>query len=159
MTIYFLAAALSTLFWNEAAKKWGKRKSLYASMTLATLAFIGSFYLSGDSFQWFYLICFLSGFALGGDLVLLPSLLADVVGNKTELRNMNFSLWQFINKAALAMTSGLLFLVLPQLANNQNTAYFSAVLYWSYALIPCMIKVMALIILYLSPIDLGSTRK
>lgn len=159
LTIYFLAAALSTLFWNEGAKKWGKRNSLYASMILATFAFIGSFYLSEDSFYWFYIICFLSGLALGGDLVLLPSLLADVVGNKTELRNMNFSLWQFINKAALAMTSGLLFLFLPQLANNQNAAYSSAVLYWSYALIPCMIKVVALIILYLSPIDLGSKRK
>jgi GPH family glycoside/pentoside/hexuronide:cation symporter len=159
LAIYFSAAGVSTLFWNGVSKKWGKRKSLYSSMLLAIFSFMGSFYLTVESANWFTFICFLSGFALGGDLVLLPSLLADVVGAKTELRNMNFSLWQFINKMALGMTSGFLFLFLPQLAGNQTQAYSSAVLRWSYALIPCMIKMMAIIILYMSPIDLGREKK
>ena len=159
LTTYFLAAAMSTFFWNAVSKKWGKRQTLYTSMALAIFSFIGSYYLTTESAHWFFLICFLSGFALGGDLTLLPSLLADVVGTKTELRNMNFSLWQFINKTALAMTSGFLFLFLPHLDGNQTQAYSPSVLHWSYALIPCMIKMMAMIILYVSPIDLGREKK
>ncbi len=159
LTTYFLAAAVSTLFWNMVSKKCGKRQTLYASMFLAIFSFIGSYYITAESANWFFLICFLSGVALGGDLTLLPSLLADVVGTKTELRNMNFSLWQFINKTALAMTSGCLFLFLPHIDGNQTQAYSSSVLHWSYALIPCMIKLMAIIILYASPIDLGRERK
>ena len=73
--------------------------------------------------------------------------------------NMNFSLWQFINKTALAITSGLLFLFLLHLEGNPTQAYSSSVLLWSYALIPCMIKMIAMIILYMSPIDLGREKK
>lgn len=159
LATYFLAAAWSTFFWNVVSKKCGKRKTLYASMFLAIFSFIGSYYLTTESAHWFFLICFLSGFALGGDLTLLPSLLADIVGTKTELRNMNFSLWQFINKTALAMTSGFLFVFLPHLDGNQTQAYSPSVLHWSYALIPCIIKMMALIIIYVSPIDLEREKK
>ena len=156
---YFLAAAFSAVFWPVVSKKWGKRNTLYLSMSLAILSFMGTFYLTQQCADLFYLVCFFSGFALGGDLVLLPSLLADGVADKLDSRNMTFSLWHFINKTALALTTGLLFLFLPALSGSQVSPYSPVVLQWSYAIIPCVMKVVAVIILYISPLDKGREKK
>ena len=91
--------------------------------------------------------------------MLLPSLLADGVADNLDSRNMTFSLWHFINKTALALTTGLLFLFLPALSGSQVSPYSPVVLQWSYAIIPCVMKVVAVIILYISPLDKGREKK
>lgn len=154
--IYFVAAALSTLIWPLISKKIGKKNTMLIAMMIAIASFIWAFFLGADNAHYFYIICVASGFALGADMVLLPALLADIVGDNKEVASQSFGLWQAISKTSLALAAGISLPLLSFLGYNQQADDSHGSLIWlsvCYAIIPCAIKLVALILLLLSPLD------
>jgi len=93
-------------------------------------------------------ICVLSGMALGADLALPPSIMADrVTQQKTQGEaTQYYALLAFIPKAAIAIASGVSFLILDHLgfvAGADNAPKVMYGLITLYALIPCLIKLSA----------------
>ena len=89
-----------------------------------------------------------SGMALGADLALPPSILADrVTKQKTESEaTQYYALIAFIPKTAIAIASGVSFLILDHLgfvAGEQNSPEVLDGVITLYALIPCLIKLCA----------------
>jgi Na+/melibiose symporter-like transporter len=96
----------------------------------------------------FFVICALSGLALGGDLALAPSLLADVIeeeeGGQGRAAGAYFGIWNFLNKMNLALAAGLALPLLAWLGYRPGTgAEGIGALSVTYALIPSALKLAA----------------
>lgn len=154
LLLYFLSGAALMAVWVKAAKHIGKERAWLASMILAIATFIWAFFLQpGDIWQ-FAIVCVLSGMALGADLALPPSILADRVSAQKDEANATqyYAALAFIPKLALALASGSAFLLLDHFAfqasaENSDAALQTLILL--YALIPCLIKAGAAGYLYL----------
>ena len=120
LALYFLAAAASLPLWVRLSQRDGKLRAWLAGMVVAVAVFAWAGLLgSGEVFA-YGAICVLSGLALGADLSLPPSLLADQIarsrgaGRSAPLAaGACFGWWNFVTKANLAFAAGL---ALPLLA-------------------------------------------
>jgi len=117
--------------------------------------FVWAFFLGAGDLVPFVIICALSGAALGADLALPPSLLADVMdGDAREAASAKsgayFGLWNFVTKLNLALAAGITLPLLsalgyvPGATDGSSTASLSAV----YALLPVALKVGAVVLLW-----------
>lgn len=162
LAVYFLAAVVSAPCWSWVSRKFGKRNTLVAAMVLAMGSFVWAFTLGAGDATLFYVICVLSGFAIGADMILLPSLLADVMQGQDEQGSTSFGLWHALSKWSLALAAGI---SLPLLAAfgyqpaTAQTASTQQIVSIAYAIVPCAIKAMALTILLVSPLDKPTDRK
>ena len=75
---YFLFAILGVPFWTYISKKFGKKKTWVSSLILSALFFIFVLFLSEGDIQFFIIISCITGFCLGADLIIPPSIQADV---------------------------------------------------------------------------------
>lgn len=146
--LYFIAGAALMAVWVKLADKIGKKRAWLASMLLAVATFIWAFFLEPGDVVAYGIICVLSGMALGADLALPPSILADrVTEQKTEAEaTQYYALIAFIPKTAIAIASGVSFLILDHLgfvAGEQNSPEVLEGVITLYALIPCVIKLCA----------------
>ena len=155
LVIYFISAAAAMPFWSFLCRRTGKRKSLCIAMVTAIVSFVWVYRLGAHDSYSFMLICMLSGIALGGDLTILPSLLADVVSQNQRTGGLEFGIWNFISKFTLALAAGisLPFLYYLGYVPGASTARGLFALSFGYALLPCLFKCLALGLLLLSPID------
>ncbi len=123
LALYFLAAAAGLPLWTRLSQRIGKLRAWLAGMALAVAVFAWAGLLgSGDLFA-YACICALSGLALGADLTLPPSMLADLLARGRDGRaparacaleaGACFGWWSFVTKANLALAAGL---ALPLLA-------------------------------------------
>lgn len=146
--LYFIAGAVFMAVWVKLADKLGKEPAWLVSMLLAIATFIWAFSLQPGDIIAYGIICVLSGMALGADLALPPSILADrVTRQKTENEaTQYYALIAFIPKTAIAIASGISFLILDHLgfvAGTQNSPEVMQGLITLYALVPCLIKLIA----------------
>jgi len=146
--LYFIAGATLMAIWVKLADKIGKERAWLASMLLAVVTFIWAFFLQPGDVTAYGMICVLSGMALGADLALPPSILADrVTRQKTEAEaTQYYALIAFIPKTAIAIASGISFLILDHLgfvAGTENSPEVMQGLATLYALVPCLIKLIA----------------
>ena len=154
LLLYFLTGALAMGFWKNLSRRLGKYKSWCLSNILAVSGFCGAFFLgSGDA--WAYgAICIVSGFALGADLTLPPSILADQIhaNNNNAYAGTHYALLAFCTKFSLALASALALPALdaagfkPQIANTQTAL---STLATTYALVPSLLKLASAGLLYL----------
>jgi Na+/melibiose symporter-like transporter len=79
LVLYFVAAAASLPIWLRVSQRIGKLRAWLASMGLAVAVFAWAGLLGSGDLVAYGLICVLSGLALGADLALPPSLLADLL--------------------------------------------------------------------------------
>ena len=126
-------------------------------MGLAVAVFAWAGVLGAGDIRAYGLICGLSGFALGADLALPPSLLADLLARPVEARDAPratsgaaFGWWNFVTKANLALAAGL---ALPLLAvfgysPGSREADAVAALATVYALVPLALKLAAMALLW-----------
>jgi Na+/melibiose symporter-like transporter len=156
---YFAAGAAGLPMWVWFSRRAGKGRSWFVAMILSIVAFVWAFLLGPASVYSYLVICVMSGIGLGADLALPPSILADVIDHD-EARGAGrnegayFGLWSLTTKLNLALAAGM---ALPLLqwfgyvprATNSATALF--VLAAVYALLPCALKALAALALYLSP--------
>ena len=117
LVLYFLAAALSLPLWVAISRRVGKLRGWLAGMVLAIAVFAWAGMLGSGDLWAYAVICVLSGAALGADLSLPPSILADLLARSApagESRaGASFGWWNFVTKANLALAAGL---ALPLLA-------------------------------------------
>jgi len=143
---YFLAGAAGTPLWVRLAARIGAARAWAAAMVLALLTFTGAAWLGPGDGVAFELVCLLSGLALGADLVLPPVLLAAAIGPQRD-PGVPFGVWTLLGKLATALSA----LALPAL---QWAGYQPGLrgggrsLVLAYAALPCLLKLVALALLF-----------
>lgn len=150
LVMYFAAGAAGMPLWLVAARRYGKAGAWLLGMALSIAAFVWAFWLQPGDVTAFFVICALSGLALGADLALPPALLADAIDDD-ELAGMArsegayFGLWHLLSKANLALAAGLGLPLLAALGYTPGTTSSEGLLALSavYALVPCALKLAA----------------
>ena len=143
--LYFVSGAALMSVWVKLAAKLGKEKAWLISMLLAVATFIWAFFLEPGDVVAYGIICVLSGMALGADLSLPPSIVADrVTRQKTQSEaTQYYALLAFIPKTAIAIASGVSFIILNHLGFTPGADNSPAVMHGLvtlYALVPSLIK-------------------
>ncbi len=146
--IYFLTGATGMPLWLALSRRLGAPAAWLVAMGLACAVFIWAFSLSTGDVVSYGIICALSGLALGAELALPPAILSILIDRHGAegQTSVHFSLLSFLSKIALAAGSFIAFALLGASAfvpAAANTATSLAVLGWTYALLPCVIKATA----------------
>ena len=148
LILFFLSAAFSAPFWTRWAEHYGALQVLRISMLVSILSFVWAYNLNAGEVIAFSIICFATGLSLGADMTILPAIFAQRLAKTKHDPNTGFGIWNFSNKLALAFTAGIL-LPLMEFAGFETKDMRSnlsrEVLTISYALVPCGLKIFALI--------------
>ncbi|RHZ98451.1 sugar:cation symporter [Cereibacter sphaeroides] len=155
LLLFFLAAAVSAPGWSRMAQHVGARRALLAGMALSVVAFIFAFTLDAGDVVAFALICAASGAALGADMVLLPAIFARHLAQSGAGEATAFGLWSFASKLALALAAATLLPLLQRAGfepGSGGPAEALMLLSVLYALVPCGLKAIAILLLLATPI-------
>lgn len=150
---YFLSGAASMLLWQTLSRRMGKLQAWAASMGLSVLTFVWAIFIGEGDIAAYTAICLLSGLALGADLALPASILADhIARSRSEgAASRLYAVMALFTKGALALATGL---TLPALglAGYQPgvplTAQTALALSIAYAALPCLLKLATMIWLW-----------
>ncbi|MBM3617875.1 MAG: MFS transporter [Alphaproteobacteria bacterium] len=152
LALYFFSGALGMPIWRWVEKHRGKRIAWASAMALSIVAFLWAFGLGVGDMVGYALVCIASGLALGGEMALPPSLLADRISSTGDEAQtpLLFGFAGFIGKASLALASGI---ALPFLSiqgyvpGQENSPESITQLAAAYTILPCIIKTLALLLL------------
>lgn len=152
---YFLAGAAGMPLWLRLSRRWGKRRAWGVGMGLACAGFVWAALLGPGDVAAFTLVCLLSGLALGADLALAPSLIADLIdaGPEAAAGGSYFGVYSLLSKLSLALGAGValpLVQVLGYDPARPDPAGLDA-LAAVYALLPCLLKALAAALLLRAP--------
>lgn len=158
LLLYFIAGAAGMPFWVNLAARAGKVRAWLLAMVMAVAAFVWAWFLGAGDAAAFAVVCALSGFAFGADLALPASLLADLIDDDEDDRGRPdgayFGLWHLLEKLALALAAGITLPLLQWLGYQPGSAAGTgSALSLVYALLPCVIKLSAAVLLALTVID------
>jgi GPH family glycoside/pentoside/hexuronide:cation symporter len=147
LALYFIAGAAGMPLWVKLSARVGKPNAWLAAMLVAIVSFVWASRLGAGDTTAFTIICVLSGIALGADLALPPSLLADVIGRRgrMEATGSYFGLWTLATKLNLALAAGIALPLLSALGyapGGRDHAALAA-LAIVYAFVPCVLKLAA----------------
>jgi GPH family glycoside/pentoside/hexuronide:cation symporter len=146
--LYFISAAAAMPAWVRLSARYGKIAAWAVAMIASIVAFAGVATLGEGDRIAFATICVLSGFALGADLALPPSLLADIIGRPGAAGGAGayFGAWTLATKLNLALAAGVALPLLAALGYSpgQSGADGLAALSIVYAIVPCVLKLVAL---------------
>ncbi len=151
--VYFLSGALSLPLWLNLVRAHGLAKSWLIGMALAIMSFGSVVFLGpGDEIA-FLVICLASGIALGADLVVPAALLnrvIDQLGHRGRAEGLYLGWWNLASKLNLALAAGL---CLPLLSYwgyspGTQTAEGLRALSLAYGVLPCVLKLLALAVLF-----------
>jgi len=148
---YFLAGALAMPLWLMLAARLGKVAAWGVGMVLAVLAFSWAASFGAGDRVAFLIVCIASGVALGADLALPPALLADAIekANAREQTGSYFGIWTFATKANLALAAGLALPVVSAFDYRSGEPSSNvAALTLAYTVLPCVLKLAALVLLW-----------
>ncbi|MGJ8583791.1 MAG: MFS transporter [Marinosulfonomonas sp.] len=149
---FFLAAAAAAPLWTRLAQRFGAMKVLTVGMLLSILGFAWASGLGTGDGMAFLVVCVLSGAALGADMTLLPALFAKQVVRIDEDGALAFGLWNFCAKLTLALAAASVLPLLEQggfrvgAVNDESALGRLSVL---YAVLPCVLKLFALVFLWI----------
>ena len=148
LILFFLSAAFSAPFWTRWAEHYGALKMLRISMLVSILSFVWAYNLNAGEVIAFSIICFATGLSLGADMTILPAIFAKRLAKTKHDANAGFGIWNFSNKLALALTAGILLPVMEFAGfetQDMRSSLSREVLTMSYAIVPCGLKILALI--------------
>lgn len=153
LAAYFVCAALSIPLWVRAVARWGLARTWLAGMLLAIAVFVWTAFVGAGDVLPFLVVCALSGVALGTDLALPSALLAGVIaaeGDSGQHEGAYFGWWNFATKLNLALAAGLALPLLGWLGYTPGTRSDDGLqtLGLAYAVLPCVLKLMAAAALY-----------
>ncbi len=150
LLVFFLSAACAAPLWSKLAEAYGPKNVLLFAMVLSIAAFAFVLALGAGDVAFFAAICLVSGAALGADLTLLPAMFATRMAQIAPAASEGFGLWSFVSKFTLAFAAAIL---LPTLeasgfrAGPDNPEEALALLTWLYAGVPCVLKVLSILLL------------
>ena len=157
---YFAAGCGAIPLWLALSRHFGKHRVWCGAMAMAMAAFVWVPLLHPGDEAAFFVICLVTGAALGADLVLPPAMQADVV-DLDQLRTgearagFYFAIWGMGTKLALGAAAGGAFLALgalgfdPNRANGRGALFALAAL---YALAPVALKAGAVALIWNYPL-------
>ena len=148
---YFLFAIMGVPFWTIISKKYGKKEVWSLSLFMSAMFFLLVFFLEDGNFVFFIIISCITGFCLGADLIIPPSIQADITDWHRskfgeDISGVLFSIITFLNKFAFAAVSIFVFGIMGVLdfdtdgEINTNVRLFIII---SYALAPILLKLLA----------------
>lgn len=149
LVLFFLSAGLSAPIWSRLAARHGARRTLLPTMAMAITAFIGASLLAPGSAVAFGVISIASGAALGADMVVLPALFASTLMRRNIPTGAAFGVWAFAAKLSLALAAAVVLPILQATGYEPaqaNTPEALRALNTSYAILPCGLKVLAMIL-------------
>lgn len=163
LAVYFLVGAASTVFWVWLASKIGLARSWLLGMVLSIPAFIVVIALGEGDLAGYLFVCIVTGFALGADLSLPAALVARLIeenGERGKTEGTYFGLWNWINKFNLALAPSFALGTLQWFSYSADMAKTESYqnmgllqqlandpLLWVYALVPCALKLLAIVLL------------
>ena len=147
LAIYFVSAAVAVPCWVRIAQIIGRPRTWLLSMLLAMTAFAGAAFLGTGDWLWFLAICVVSGAAVGTDLTIPASLVADL-GEKQSASGIYFGLWNLVAKINLALGAGIALPLLELFGYAPGSIDHSDILIAAYVLLPLTLKVIAVVMLY-----------
>ncbi len=155
LLLYFISGAAFMPAWVRMSARIGKYKAWLISMVLAVTTFIWAYTLEPGDVLAYGIICCLSGMALGADLALPPSIMADRIDRQSAKNEATqyYAVLAFIPKMAIALASGAAFMALDKfgfIPAAQNDSGSLNGLIALYALLPCLIKLMAAGLLWIT---------
>jgi len=150
---YFAAGALAIPLWVRAVVRFGLARCWLAGMLLAIGVFAWAGLLGPGDIAAYTAVCVLSGVALGADLTLPGALLAGLIqraGHAGHAEGAYFGWWNFATKLNLALAAGV---ALPALqwfgyAPGSRGGPALAALTIAYCVVPCLLKAIAVALLY-----------
>lgn len=159
--LYFLCAVAGIPFWTWAARRWSKHRAWGAAMLYASVVFTFCLFLGDGDVIGYAVVVALTGLALGADMALPPAIQADVIEvDRQETgaarAGLFFAIWQVATKAALALSSGIGFIVLGWSGFQtapENAPLALVTLSILYAGVPVVLKVTAIAIMWGFPLD------
>lgn len=143
---YFLAAALAVPMWVRCSQWLGRPFTWMLSMGLAMASFVGAGFLGPGDWSWFLLICLISGVAVGADLTIPVSLVADL-GERRSMAGAYFGIWNLIAKINLALAAGIVLPLLGFFGYTPGSSHSLNILVSSYVMLPMVLKGVALLLL------------
>lgn len=153
LALYFVTGVAALPLWVALSRRYGKVTAWLMSMALAVAVFIWAFFLGAGDLVAFALICALSGAALGADLALPPSLLADVIDGDARAgaaarSGAYFGVWNFVTKMNLALAAGIALPLLSVLGYVPGEPGAERSVSAVYALLPVALKLSAAYVLW-----------
>jgi len=148
LLLFFITAGISAPFWSTVSARFGARKVLLFAMSLAILSFVGAFMLPVGAAWRFGVISAISGAALGADMVILPALFSSVLMTTGVSTGIGFGVWAFAAKISLALAAAIVLPVLQYAGfspTGANTGAALQTLNFLYAILPCGLKLIALV--------------
>lgn len=158
LLLFFLSAAGSAPVWARLAARYGAKPMLLAGMALAVASFAAVLTFGAGDILPFALICVLTGAGLGADLTLLSAIFSRRVAAIAPDASHGFGLWAFVTKATLAVAA---LTILPALdaagfaPGVQNSQSALQVLTYLYAVVPLVLKVLAMVLLARTPLTMN----
>ena len=150
LLLFFISAALAAPLWTFLAERFGLKRVMRAAMALAIFSLFWVLFLNSGDVIAFAIICVLSGAAVGADMTLIPAIFAQRIAHIGASTTDGFGLWSFVSKFSLALAAVIL---LPSLElagfrpGQENSSTALSVLTWTYALVPCGLKLLAIAVL------------
>jgi Na+/melibiose symporter-like transporter len=155
LLLYFASAAASMAVWPAIAARIGEARAWIGSMLLTAAVFIWAYGLGAGDALAYGVICALSGLALGADLALPPALLAATIahaGDSGQREAAYFGIWNWGVQMTLALAAGIALPALAGLGYRPGMQQGLAALSFSYALLPCCMKLLAAALLWRAPL-------
>ena len=152
---YFLAAVLSLPLWLKGVERFGLRTCWLVSMALAVTTFIWTLGLGAGDELAYTLVCLFCGLALGADLIAPAALLNGLLQSSHHSQRHSgayLGWWQVATKLNLALAAGISLPLLQWLGYSSGSRDAPALLAlsWAYALLPCLLKLLAGVVLWRS---------
>ncbi|MGO1120705.1 MFS transporter [Rhodovibrionaceae bacterium A322] len=150
--VYFSFTVLGMPFWSFYAKGRLKQRVMARGMIVVCLAFGGAAFLSEGMQGIFLVICAITGFALAAELMLAPSMLADLamlykIRKGQDATAIHFALWGVTSKIAFALAVLLSFLLLEAAEQFLSGQPYLWAVGFVYALLPTLLKIPAIVLI------------
>ena len=135
--------------WKTLAIKQTCKHAWLYSMIFALFSFIWAFFLQPNDIFGFFIICFLSGVAVGANLGLPSAIIAEFISsNKHEKYAASYySISNFLSKFSLAIASGIALPILGFMGYQPGIARTDFLFPITYALLPCFFQIVSILIL------------
>lgn len=161
--LYFLCGLAGVPAATFLAGRIGKHRAWSFAMLLACAVFVFVPLIGAGDILAFGFVCVVTGFVLGFDLALPPSIQADVIDADTaasgaQRSGFYFAAWSLATKLSLAAGAGIAFPLLAlagfdPAAGAANSAFSLFVLAALYAWAPVALKLLAVALMWSFPLD------
>lgn len=161
---YFLVAVGGMPVWLALSRRWSKHRTWCIAMIWACGWFALAPLIGAGDGALYLALCIGTGFALGADLALPPSMQADVVDVDTARNEgeggaartgVYFALWGMATKLSLALAVGIAFPLLEASGFEAGTASTEGhgALVLLYGVVPIVFKLAAVAVMWRFPLD------